>query len=329
MALPLEQPRARVSIDGVPVPGLVELEVEAGGSFLAGRFLAAFALGAAFGFDVGYYAGLTSQNVLIEVSLDGLGYATLLTGQVDAVRIDWGRKLASISGRDLTALLIDTEISQSFMNQTASQIAQTIAVGHGLAANVTPTMALVGQYYQLDHARTALGLHARATNEWELLTALAQAEGFLVSVVGSTLNFGPPLVAVPAFMTPGGCSQLSFDMITSLPGAATVKSWNCRNKSVVSETQGTGLMTTLIRPNLMQEQAQALAQGHLQILGQHQLIMQARMPADAVLAPGMPLFLAGVGGGLDQAYTVDAVTRRLDGKMGFVQDVRAHAAAGV
>jgi len=325
--LPLEQPRARVSIDGVPVPGLVELEIDAGGYCLAGRFLAAFALGAVPGFDVTYYAGLTSQNVLIEVAPDGLGYAALLTGQVDAVRIDWMSNLATICGRDLTALLIDTEISQSFVNQTASQIAEGIAGEHGLIPNVTPTTALVGQYYQLDHARTALGLHAHVTTEWELLTSLAQAEGFLVSVTGNTLNFGPPAAEVPVFMTPGSLSSLSFDMITTLPGAATVKSWNCRNKSVVTETQGTGLMATIIRPNLVQAQAQALAQGHLQILGQHRLIMQVRMPADAVLAPGMQVYLAGTGSSLDQTYVVDGVTRRLDGRAGFVQDVRAHAAA--
>jgi hypothetical protein len=327
VALPLEQPRAQVSIDGVPVPGLVELEIDAGGCFLAGRFSAGFAIGAVPGFDVTYYAGLTSQNVLIEVAPDGLGYVTLLTGRVDAVRIDWTSNLASISGRDLTALLIDTEISQSFVNQTASQIAETVAGEHGLIPNVMPTTALVGQYYQLDHARTALGLNAHVATEWELLTALAQAAGFLVSVTGNTLNFGPPAAGVPVFITPGSLSSLSFDMITSLPGAATVKSWNCRNKSVVAETQGSGLMTTVIRPNLVQEQAQTLAQGHLQTLGQHRLIMQARMPADTVTAPGMQLLLAGVGGGLDQAYVVDAVTRRLNGRMGFVQDVRAHAAA--
>ena len=310
----------------MPVPGLVELEIDAGGYLLAGRFLAGFAIGAVPGFDMGYFAGLTSQSVLVEVSTDGLGYTALLTGQIDAVQIDWARNLASISGRDLTAVLIDTEISQSFVNQTASQIAEGIASEHGLIPNVTPTTTLVGQYYQLDHARTALGLNAHATTEWELLTALALAAGFMASVTGNTLNFGLPPVAAPVFMTPGCFSSLSFDMITALPGGATVKSWNCRSKSVVSETQGSGLMATIIRPNLVQDQAQALAQGHLRMLGQHRLIMQARMPADAVLAPGMQIALAGAGDGLDQTYVVDAVTRRLDGKTGFVQNVKAHAA---
>jgi hypothetical protein len=171
-----------------------------------------------------------------------------------------------------------------------------------------------------------LGLNARVTTEWELLTALAQAEGFLVSIVGDMLNFGPPQTEAPVFITPFGLSSLTFDMITALPGAAMVKSWNCRTKTVVSAMQGDGLMTTLIRPNLMQAQAQALAQGHLQILSQHQLIMQARMPGDVTLAPGALLALAGTEIGLDQTYVVDRVMRRLNGRHGFVQDVRAHAA---
>ncbi len=325
----LQQPRARVSIDGVPMPGLVELEVNAGGYFMAGRFHAGFAIGAAPGIGGAYFAGLANQSVVIEVAPDGLGYSNLLTGQIDAVRIDWARNLAVVSGRDLTALLIDTEISQSFVNQTSSQIAQTVTAGHGLVANVMPTQTLVGQYYQLDHARTALGLNARVTTEWELLTALAQVEGFLVSVTGNVLNFGPLQSGAPVFITPGSLSALTFDMITALPGAATVRSWNCRNKSVVAGTYGTGLGTTIIRPNLMQAQAQALAKGHLQTLGQHRLIMQARMPADVTLAPGMLLAMAGTGMGLDQSYVVDAVTRRLDGKSGFVQDIVAHAAVVV
>lgn len=323
--MPLEQPRARVSIGGQPAAGLVACEVTAGGYFLAGRFTAAFALGA----GAGYFAGLTNQAVLIEAAPDGIGFAAVLMGQVDAVRIEWTNELAVVCGRDLTALLIDTEISQSFVNQSASGIVQEIAEAHGLISNVTPTSALVGQYYQRDHARTALGLNARVTNEWELVTSLALAEGFVASVTTNVLNFGPAPVGVPKFVTPGGFSALTFDAVTALPGAATVKSWNCRNKAVVEESTGMGLNATIIRPNLVQAQAQALAQGHLQTLDQQRLIMQGRMPADTTLAPGAVLVLGGAGPGLDQSYVVDAVTRRLTGAAGFVQDIWAHAAGSV
>lgn len=327
MALPLEQPYARVSIDGVPVPGLVECEVDAGGYLLAGRFMVAFAIGAAPGFGGTFFSGLTNQNILIEAGFGGIGYVPILTGRIDAVRVDWSRNISFIYGRDMAGVLIDTEIAQSFVNQTASQIAGTIAEEHGLIGNVTPTSALVGQYYQRDHARTALGLNANITTEWELLSTLAKEEGFQVSVAGNVLNFGVAKIGVPIVVTTQQLSTLVFDAVTALPGAVTVKSWNCRSKSMVSETYGAGLGTTIIRPNLMQSQAASLAQNHAQTLGKHQLVMQARMPADGSLAPGMRLVLSGTGVGFDQTYIVDAVTRRLNGRVGFVQDVRAHAMA--
>src|SRR6516165_1836496 len=112
VVLPLEQPRARISIDGVPIAGLVELEIDAGGYFLAGRFQVGFALSVTPAFDGTYFASLTNQNISIEVAPDGVGYVTLLLGRIDAVRIEWGRNIAFVFGRDLTGLLIDTEIAQ-------------------------------------------------------------------------------------------------------------------------------------------------------------------------------------------------------------------------
>ncbi len=323
--MPFEQPRGRVSIDGVAVPGLVSLQVVAGGYFMAGRFRAGFALGADVAFGADYFSALTNQSVVIEAAPAGVGYNALLMGRVDSIRIDWLHRLVIVCGRDLTGLLIDTEIAESFVNQTASQIAVTIAGRHGLTPDVTSTAGLVGQYYQLDHARTALGVNARVTTEWDLLTALALAEGFVVSVAGDALNFGPPPAVMPVFLTPQNFMTMSFDMIVAMPGAVTAKSWNCRTKSVVAGTQGAGLTTTIIRPNLVQAQAERLAQGHLRMLGQHRMVLQGMMPGDVTLLPGMQIELAGTNSGLDQGYVVDAVTRRLDGKGGFFQDLMAHA----
>ncbi len=307
------------------MPGLVELEVDAGGIFLAGRFLAGFAIGISAAFGGDFFAGLMNQEILIEVAPSGLGYVTLLMGGIDAVRIDWVKNIAYILGRDQTSLLIDAEIAQSYVNQTASQIAGTIAVEHGLIPNITKTSRLVGQYYQRDHARTVLGLNSRVTTEWELLTTLAREEDFLVSVINGTLNFGPAQINTPAVIVPGIFSELAFDIITALPKAVTVKSWNCRSKAVVTGNYGSGLTATIIRPNLMQEQAGTLAQTHAQILSQHQMIMLARMPGETQLMPGQQVVIAEAGVGFDQTYIIDAVMRRLNGKEGFVQDLRAHA----
>jgi hypothetical protein len=323
VALPVEQPQLRLSIAGVAVPGAVSLEIESVAYFSADRFRIGFAMGAAAFTTAAYFAGLGLQTIKIEAALSGFGYVTLLTGQIDNVRIDLARNIAELCGRDLSARLIDSEISETFANQSSSQIASTIAARHQLTANVTATQTMVGQYYELDHARNALGAHSRATTEWNLLTELAALEDFVVSVTGTTLNFGPVAPGRPVFVTPRSFTALSLDVATTIPMSARVKSWNTRQKAVVSERAGSGAGTTLIRPNLTVAQARSLATNHLATLRQHGTMLVGTMPADLTLMPGMQLVLSGTESGLDQTYDVSAVSRVLEARTGFLQTVLA------
>lgn len=323
VALPVEQPQLRLSIAGVPVPGAVSLEIESVAYFAADRFRIGFAMGAAAFTNAGYFAGLGLQTITIEAALGGFGYVTLLTGQIDNVRIDLLTNTAELCGRDLSARLIDTEISETFANQTSSQIASTIAARHQLTANVTATQTIVGQYYELDHARNALAAHSRATTEWNLLTELAEIENFVVSVTGTTLNFGPAVAGQPVFVTPRSFIALNLDVATTIPMSARVKSWNTRQKTVVSQSAGSGAGTTLIRPNLTVAQAQSLAANHLATLRQHGMFLIGTMPADLTLMPGMQLVLSGTESALDRTYGVSAMSRALDGRTGFTQTVLA------
>ena len=327
VALPVEQPQLRFSVAGVPLPGATRLEIESVGFFAADRFQASFAIGAVKSTTAAYFAGLGNQTVTIEVSLTGLGFATLLTGQIDNIRVDLVQNTATLSGRDLSAGLIDTEISETFANQTASQIALTIAARHQLATNVTPTKTPVGQYYELDHARTALGLHGRLTTEWNLLSALAQAENFVLSVTGNTLNFGPPPAGASMFLMPQSFSELVLDKTTALPSETRVKSWNSRQKAIVLGTQGSGATTTLIRPNLTSAPAQAMAENHQATIRQHGMILYGTTPGDTSTMPGMTIALGGTGSGFDQSYVISAVVRTLQARLGFTQRLYAFAAS--
>lgn len=321
VALPVEIPQVRLSIGGRLIEGVVALEVESVGYFTADRFNAVCALSG----RAEYFATLGKQDVTIEVAADGMSYATLLVGQLDNVRIDMGRNEVVLAGRDLAARLIDAEIAETFANQTASQIAMTLAGRHGLIPNVTVTSAPVGQYYELDHARSALSVHARSVTEWGLLIQLAQAEGFALWVSGEVLNFRPWPQMVPVPVSPASFSALTFDMVNVLPMAVTVRSWNTRNKAVVSNSQGNGLRTTLVRPNLTALQAQNFAAAQLTVFCQHEVVMNATMPGDVALNPGMTLVMAGTESTLDRNYAVMAVTKRLSAHQGFEQAVMAYA----
>ncbi len=322
--MPVDRPQPRVTIGGVVVPGAMALQVESLGYFAADRFRVDFAIGAGDVFTAGFFAGLGGQVIGIEAAVD-LGYVSLITGQIDNIRINFLRHIATLSGRDLSARMIDAEIAETFNNQTSSQIAAAIAARHGLSANVTATSTQVGQYYELDHARSALGLNARATTEWNLLTQLAQIENFALSVVGTTLNFGPPAVPVPVFLNPLDMICLEFDMAASIPTSATVHSWSTRNKAAITQSAGGNAGVTIIRPNLTTAQANALAANHLSALARHKTVLTATMPGDVTLTPAARILFTGTESVFDQTYGIDMISRTLSAAHGFTQIVRAYA----
>jgi phage protein D len=322
--LPINAPRVQAVIGGVDIPGVFYLTIDSLGYFAASRFSIGFALNDLV--SSSYFAALGAATIAISVA-EEIGFANLITGQIDNIRIDLLNKSAILSGRDLSARLIDAEIFETFNNQTSSQIADLIAGRFDLSPNITATSTPVGQYYELDHARNALALHSRSGTAWNLLSQLAQLEGFILSVTGTTLNFGPKPILAPVLLTPNSTMKLEFEIATTIPTAATVKSWNSRGKTAVSQTAGAYAGTVLIRPNLTAAQAGAVAADHLASLSQHGKIVTITMPGDANMVPAAQIIFSGAGAGLDQTYTVGAIRRSLDAERGFTQTLRAYASA--
>jgi phage protein D len=89
-----------------------------------------------------------------EVEVRG-GFATdrpvplLVYGQVDDVEIDLIQRTLTLSGRDLTARMIDTKTTVTYQDKRASEIVTQVAADHGLKANVQQTAVKVtGTYYE-------------------------------------------------------------------------------------------------------------------------------------------------------------------------------------
>jgi len=140
------------------------------------------------------------------------------------------------------------------------------------------------------------------------------------------LNVGPPAARTPVLLTPGSCIALGLDIATTIPSSATVKSWNTRNKAVVTQTAGADSGgATLIRPNLTSAQASNLAANHLSSLQRHATILKATIPGETALTPASPLLLSGTNSSLDQTYVIDAIIRSIDTRNGFVETIHAHA----
>ncbi|WP_286704185.1 MULTISPECIES: hypothetical protein [Acidiphilium] len=321
-----------VAIDGAPVAGVERLELLQCGHFAADRFRVMLAAGATPG-GAAAFAGLQAGTVTIAIGLGGgvVSGDPILTGQIDNVAVDFGAGQIVLAGRDLSARLIDTEVGQSFANQTASQIAEAFAADAGLAANVTATSRPVGQYYELAHMRTGLGMHTRHATRWDLLAGLAAFEQYSLSVIGTVLNFGPPAPA-PASLVVFGRDLLTLVVDRALGLVAppvTVTSWNPKLKQRFSTTAGpsggtaTAGGVTLLRPNLTQAEVDQEAAARQAALAAQAVLLRASMPGELTMVPDSVFALQGTGTVFDASYVVRTIERSVDTRQGFVQRFEA------
>ncbi|MBW4036360.1 MAG: hypothetical protein HIU90_12885 [Proteobacteria bacterium] len=320
-----------VAIDGAPVAGVERLELLQCGHFAADRFRVMLAAGAAPG-GAAAFAGLQAGTVTIAIGLGGgvVSGDPILTGQLDNVAVDFGAGQIVLAGRDLSARLIDTEVGQSFANQTASQIAEAFAADAGLAANVTATSTPVGQYYELAHMRTGLGMHTRHATRWDLLAGLAAVEQYSLSVIGTVLNFGPPAPA-PTSLVVFGRDLLTLVVDRALGLVAppvTVTSWNPKLKRRFSNTVGSSGGTaaggvTLVRPNLTQAEVDREAAARHAALAAQAVLLRASMPGELTMVPDSVFALQGTGTVFDASYVVRTIERSVDIRHGFVQRFEA------
>ncbi len=315
-----------VTINGAPVTGIERLELVQCGHFAADRFRVWVTTGATPG-GAATYASLQAGIVTIGIEIGALGVAgsPLLTGQIDNIVVDFSSGHVVLSGRDLSARLIDSEVVQSFSNQTASQIATIFAADAGLDANIKATSTPVGQYYELAHMRTGLGLHTRHVTRWDLLASFAAIEQFSLSVTGTILNFGPPTASAPMLMTVGqDFLSLMVDRALSLvEPKVTVSSWNPKSKQSFSGSLGTTGGVTLVRPNLTQAEVNQEVTAQQTALAAQAVLLRASIPGELSLAPGSTILLQGTNTSLDQTYVVRTIERSVDMHKGFIQRFEA------
>lgn len=338
-------PRLRILNQGQVIGGALSFSVTTNNYYQADTFSARFSLNSDPAFGINWWGAQQNQILLdIQASVDaGNSWTSLITGQVDdmALHIDHG--LCEVEGRDLTAYFIDAKTHETFLNQTASQMAQTLAARHGMQADVTATSTLLGRYYDIDHDRVSAGDFVRTTTEWNLLCNAAQFEDFDVWVTGTTLHFHPrsslntdPYVVVwdqsnitsnTIALTVRRSMNFAKDIVV------VVRSWNsAQSKSIsayapssarnASIESGKAQEYSFVRPNLSLAEAQRLANKIRGDLTAHERLIEFERPADLTLGPRNMLQLQGTGSSWDTTYWADSVVREMSFDKGFVMRVR-------
>lgn len=353
------RPRGMVKINGQPVVGWIDWEVDNNSYYQADTWRVRFACGA---LPVDMRASwLTMQADLSAELLGGFppdpdsftaaDLTSFVIGRVDSLDYDPAQNTIELSGRDYTSQFLDTKTTEKFQNLTASQIAQKLAARHGMICNTTPTKIKAGRYYQIDHAALT-----DERTEWDLLTWLAHESQYDVWVSGQTLNFMPQVDPTTAekfqilWQAPeiqGGYAQcnverlrFSRNLTVSRDVQVTVKSWNAKQKTAFSVTakaqhskskvlrnskvpHGQAQTYSFTIPGLTKEQAVQKAQALLSDISRHEMRMTATLPGDVLLGTRTLVEVAGTGTAFDQVYWPDSVVRSMSLQEGFRMELRA------
>ena len=347
-------PRLRVMMGGAEIPGAYSAEITSNNWYQADQFRAEFAFNTSPAFGLAWWASQTEMLVDIQCALSAGGWVSLLQGQIEQIETRPDTGLISVSGKDLTSRFIEARTQETFLNQTASQVAQTLAARHGMTADVDTTTTLVGRFYEIDHDHVTMGQFSRTTTEWDLLSYLARQEGFDLYVTGTTLHFKQPTPPTatpwvvnwtPSTGGPTTSNVIDLRLERSLTLAkdiqVLVKSWNSKTgRSFQKKARAIGAKSpnaqassnqvgqntqqfVFVRPNLSEVDAQKLANSMLADLSRFERRISWAEPADLALTPRNLVQLNGTGTQWDQTYYIDCITRNISFDGGFHMSVQA------
>lgn len=329
MSAEYRQPRVRLLANGEAVAGVLDASIWSNNHLAADRFRVRLAL------SPGLLAQVDAPEVRLEVqlALDG-AWTSLVVGEADCVSVDPLRRVADVEGRDLSALLIDSRVDETFANRTASEIAILLGGRHGLEVDATPTATLTGRYYQSEHDQLKLGQFSRALSEWDLLAYLAAREGFDLFMDGPVLRFGPRVAELePVSLAVAECIDVRLEHALGIGRSieVTVRSWDQRGAQAVVQTargggSGRSWKQSVVRPNLQADEAEALARRILADLVRHERTAMVRMPGELAISARSPVALSGTGTEWDRVYAVSAIQRRVDPRHGFTQSMMLQGA---
>lgn len=342
------QPRGIVKIGDKLLTGWLDLEFDNNSFYQADTFRICFSLSALPPeFNDAWWASQTEvmAEILVGFPVDAEKYTetdldSMIYGRVDDMEYDPAGRTLMISGRDLTAKLIDNKTTEKWPNLTSSQIVEQIAAKNGMTPVVTKTESIAGRYYEIDHVTLT-----DEKSEWDLISYLARQEGFAAYVKGRELHFEPkptpdgdvymlkwqpPTDEIGYYQFNGMRMGFSRNLTVSRGVQVTVRSWNQKSKrgfTVTYPTKGKGIKPgqatqkaqqySYTFPNLTLEQATQKAQKlHSEII-QHEMNLSAELPGDNYLTPQVMVQVVGTATAYDQMYYPASIRRTLSMEGGY------------
>ena len=348
------QPRGIVQVNGVRVDGWIRFEADNNVYSEADTFRVTFALSALpLAYNDVFWS--TSNEIFIEIfagfPVDPESYTagelkSLVYGRVDEVEYDPVARQLNVSGRDLTAVLIDARTTETYQNVTSSQVVATIANRRGFTPVITMTKGYSGKYLQTDTVKMNT-----QRSEWDILTTLAAAEKFVVFVKGRELHFQPlppagtniyplkweaPNEQNGAFAFNGKtihfrralniAKGIVVEVIFTMPnkkGNFKVRYPNKATGISVGQSTASSQLYQRTEVGITRDKALQIAQQKHTEITRHEVKINASLPADNVLAVTSLISVTGTGTAFDQTYYPESIVREMDINSGYMMTVTA------
>jgi hypothetical protein len=352
----INYPRYRVTMNGAAMPGVEHCEIVPALAYQIGTFRIekAFFPGDPYPFSWWASTKTKDMQIVVQVSVDGNTFTTAFTGNVDSHSYDVVSNKITIVGRDLASKLADQRTFSTLPNQTASEMATTIAQQNGLIADVTPTKRIIGRYYDADYAQTQSGDGNSASNLWDLLCKIGSGDGVVPYVFGNTLYFNPQ-ASSPAILSAYFNRDSRGGVIANIEGmtlerhltyardvVVTVTSWHSKKKASASATVRTKTKDVsntaatdppsrfyVQKPNLTQAQCLALAQQLALDYSQHERSVTVQAASLLLMPPVYIVQISGTGTDYDTTYAPSTTSYAIDFERGATTTINAKTSSPV
>jgi phage protein D len=354
----VRRPRAIVKLSGTAVSGWINWTVSSNSFYEADTFRVTYAVTLLPpSNDANWFS--TQKELFVEIlagfptdpdNPDESELKSLIYGRVDDIEYEPAECVIHLTGRDLTAVFIDSKITDQYVNQTSSQIIQTLVAKHaGLTAVVTATKAKAGTYYDTDQVQ----LQA-SRSEWDLMAYLARKEAFVVYVAGTQVFFQPdptgtgsaydivwqPPDDVNGYPT-SNTQELNFSRSLTVAkgisvtarssdfttGKPVVQSYPSNPKAIqAGKASPFGSVQTYyfnMSAGHGSVAVEAFAKSQYDSIVSHEMKINARLPGDNLLTIQTPITVSGTGTAFDQVYYPRLITREMSLDDGYEMTVEA------
>jgi len=284
---------------------------------------------------------LSSGSFVSDIVLDmrdqsesASSWVSVFRGGVDHVEWHPDRGQMVLECRDYLARLVDMRVRQSWLNLEGAELVQEVIAAAGLMPDVMLPGGMTGQFWQIEHKRTAMAAQNRFQTAFDLVSFLAREAQCDLYMDGLTAVCRPLVLpgdadAVVRDVSSGVILRnIRYDLTISQGVVVHVASWDSRQRTRTEifydgvswhedmPDTGTALYSFRV-PGRRAEDVRAIALGKYNRIVAHGSGARVRIPGVVGMLPRQ--FLIVEAGGA--ALSIDAVTSRFSCDGGFIQDV--------